>query len=387
MRGFLRTRRASFPSFLGALAVALVLAWPAAVPAQAADARLEEAEAQRQDVQERLDAVLANLDQVQAETAEIEDRVAGLQAEAKIHQQAASQADGLLQARIRDAYKQGQVPFALSLLSSDPNGPEAERARLLTVLAARDRATSESATSARLRAASAADAVAQGMAELRAQQAELDSARADVQAALADAQAHLTDVEQEIAAEIAERAARQRVARQRSTTSSTAAAPAAAARPADSGGSSDSGGGESAGSAGAAVSGGVACPVGTPRSYSDTWGAPRSGGRAHMGVDILAPAGTPIYAHESGTITRMDNNSLGGITLYLQGDSGNLYYYAHMSGYASGASVGRSVAPGEHVGYVGDTGNAAGISHLHWEVMPGGGSNVNPYPYAFRACG
>ena len=336
-------------------------------------------------MQQRLDEVLAHLDQVQAETAQVEDRVAALQAEAKRYQQAASAADGLLQARIRDAYKQGQTSFALSLLSSDPSGPEAERARLLSVLAARDRANSEFATSARLRAASAAEAVAQGMAELRAQQTELNSARADVQSALADAQAHLTDVEQEIAAEIAERAARQRVARQRSAASAAVAAPAVAADPpADSGSDSSDGGG---GSAGAAVSGGVGCPVGTPRSYSDTWGAPRSGGRSHMGVDILAPTGTPIYAYESGTITRMDNNSLGGITLYLQGDSGNVYYYAHMSGYASGASAGKSVSAGEHIAYVGDSGNAAGIPHLHWEVMPGGGSNVNPYPYAYRACG
>ena len=345
--------------------------------------RLEEAEAQRQDVQERLDQVLAHLDEVEAEKAEVEDRVDALQAEAKSYQQAAGQAEGLLQARVREAYKQGHMPFALSLLSSDPNGPEAERARLLSVLAARDRADSEFASAARLRAASAADAVAQGMTELRAQQAELDQARADVQAALADAQAHFTDGEQEIAAEIAERAARQRVARQRSATSSTTAAPATTDdAPAEDSG--DSGGGSSAG---AAVSGGTACPVGTPRSYSDTYGAPRSGGRSHQGVDILAPMGTPIYAYESGTITRMDGNALGGISLYLQGDSGSVYYYTHMSGYASSASVGKHVSAGEHIAYVGDSGNAAGIPHLHWEVMPGGGGSVNPYPYAFRACG
>jgi murein DD-endopeptidase MepM/ murein hydrolase activator NlpD len=135
------------------------------------------------------------------------------------------------------------------------------------------------------------------------------------------------------------------------------------------------------------VSGGLACPVDQPRSYSDTYGAPRSGGRSHLGVDILAPHGTPLRAYESGTISRMHSNSLGGISLYLQGASGNEYYYTHLSGYVSGLSTGQHVTAGQHIGFVGDTGNAAGIPHLHWEVFPGGGGNANPYPYASSACG
>lgn len=381
MRGFLRTRRATSLPRIGALVVALLMAWPAAVPAQASDARLDDAQAQREAVQERLNEVLATLDAAQAATARVEDRVNDLRAEADGYARTARQAQGLLQARIREVYKQGQMPVAFSLLSTDPDGPDAERARLLSVLAVRHREDSEEATGARLRAAASAEAVASAMTELRARQAELDAAREDVQAALAEAQAHETDVEQTIAAEIAERLARQRAARQ--STASTTNAPAAEADAADAAEEPESSG--DAGSA--AVSGGIACPVGTPRSYSDTYGAPRSGGRSHMGVDILAPSGTPSYAYESGTITRMDGNSLGGISLYLQGDSGNVYYYTHLSGYAASAGVGNHVSAGEHIAYVGDTGNAAGIPHLHWEVMPGGGSSVNPYPYAFQACG
>jgi murein DD-endopeptidase MepM/ murein hydrolase activator NlpD len=142
----------------------------------------------------------------------------------------------------------------------------------------------------------------------------------------------------------------------------------------------------SAGGAGQ-VNGSVACPVGQPRNYSDTWGAARSGGRSHKGTDILAPRGTPIYAYENGTITRMNSNSLGGISLYLRGSSGNVYYYTHLQGYVSGLSAGQSVSVGQHIAFNGDTGNARGIPHLHFEVMPGGGSNVNPYPYVKRACG
>ena len=102
----------------------------------------------------------------------------------------------------------------------------------------------------------------------------------------------------------------------------------------------------------------------------------------------MAPRGTPIYAYEAGTISRMSNNRLGGITLYLRGASGNVYYYAHLDGYVSGLSTGQRVSAGQQVGYNGDTGNARGTPpHLHIEVRPGGGSNINPYPLMRQACG
>jgi murein DD-endopeptidase MepM/ murein hydrolase activator NlpD len=136
-----------------------------------------------------------------------------------------------------------------------------------------------------------------------------------------------------------------------------------------------------------AASADIACPIGKPRTYSDTFGAPRSGGRRHEGVDMLASTGTRIFAYEDGVISRMSNNTLGGITLNLQGDSGDEYYYAHLSGYVDGLSTGQRVAVGEHIALSGDTGNAAGIPHLHFEVHPNGDSPVNPFPYAQRACG
>ncbi len=119
----------------------------------------------------------------------------------------------------------------------------------------------------------------------------------------------------------------------------------------------------------------IVCPM-NGSAYGDSWGAPRSGGRSHEGVDMLAPMGTPIYAVVSGVVN-FKQNRLGGNAASLVGDNGNRYYYAHLSSY-EGAS--RRVTQGEVIGYNGDTGNATGTPHLHFEVHPGGGLAVNPTP-------
>lgn len=128
--------------------------------------------------------------------------------------------------------------------------------------------------------------------------------------------------------------------------------------------------------AGAGFVDAIICPVQGGSAYGDTWGAPRSGGRRHQGVDMLAPTGTPLQAVVSGFVAQRGNR-LGGITISLQGDNGNRYYYAHLVGYEG--LPGR-VEQGQVIGYVGDSGNATGIPHLHFEIRPGGGVPVNPYP-------
>lgn len=139
--------------------------------------------------------------------------------------------------------------------------------------------------------------------------------------------------------------------------------------------------------AGPVINGDAACPVGQPHNFSDTWGAPRSGGRTHKGVDIFADIGIPLYAYTSGTV-RLTSSPLGGISLWITGDNGDRYYYAHLSRYADGVTTGTRVRTGDLVGYNGKTGNARYTPpHLHWEVHPGGGTAVNPTPYARAACG
>ena len=127
---------------------------------------------------------------------------------------------------------------------------------------------------------------------------------------------------------------------------------------------------------------GMAFPVGEPYSFIDSWGYPRSGGRSHQGTDIMAPLGVPLYAIESGTV-ELSSSGLGGMSLWILGDSGAAYYYAHLSGYAAGLNDGQRVAVGQVVGYNGSSGNAtAGAEHLHFELHPGGRSTgaVPSYP-------
>ena len=133
------------------------------------------------------------------------------------------------------------------------------------------------------------------------------------------------------------------------------------------------------------VTDGVACPIAGSNWFVDSWGAPRSGGRTHKGTDLLAAYGTPLVAMYSGTV-RVGTHSLGGRQVYLYGDNGLTYYYAHMADWASGLSTGQRVDRGQRLGSVGDSGNARGTPHLHLGIAPQGGSWVNPYPTVRRVC-
>jgi murein DD-endopeptidase MepM/ murein hydrolase activator NlpD len=126
---------------------------------------------------------------------------------------------------------------------------------------------------------------------------------------------------------------------------------------------------------------GFVFPVADPHTFSSTFGAPRSGGRSHQGADIFAPMGTPLFATERGVLTNIGTGTLGGIKLWLVGESGTEYYYAHLSSYVEGIRDGMVVEAGDIVGYVGNTGNAISTPpHLHFEIHPEGGDAIDPYP-------
>ncbi|MEY2422556.1 MAG: peptidoglycan LD-endopeptidase LytH [Acidimicrobiaceae bacterium] len=128
---------------------------------------------------------------------------------------------------------------------------------------------------------------------------------------------------------------------------------------------------------------GFVFPVADPHTFQEDFGDPRLPGTEfahfHQGCDVVAAEGTELYAAERGVITQISSSLLGGTQLWLKGESNTSYYYAHLSAYAPNLRAGQVVDAGALVGFVGHTGDAYG-PHLHFEVHPGGGSAIDPYP-------
>ena len=191
-------------------------------------------------------------------------------------------------------------------------------------------------------------------------------------------------IEHELQRQREERARQEAAAADKAATQQQAAAAAANTTAASPGGgstTSSSGGGVAPAPSPSNAGSGLVCPIAGNYGFADTWGAPRSGGRSHQGVDIIAASGVPIIAVEAGTV-RFSSNRLGGNAAWLTGNSGTKYYYAHLSSYTGSSG---SVSRGQQIGRNGQTGNA-GTPHLHFEVHPGGGRAVNPYPYVRAVC-
>jgi Peptidase family M23 len=120
---------------------------------------------------------------------------------------------------------------------------------------------------------------------------------------------------------------------------------------------------------------------------------------AHQGEDIMADRWTPVLAAEAGRVKIYTTSGRAGCMLYLYGKSGTKYLYIHLNNdltqrndnrgrcvpgtaYWKGLRDGMQVQAGQPLGFVGDSGDANGVSpHLHFEVHPGGGAAVDPVPY------
>jgi hypothetical protein len=126
-----------------------------------------------------------------------------------------------------------------------------------------------------------------------------------------------------------------------------------------------------------------------------SWGDPRANGR-HAGEDIMAPKRAPVLAAEAGRVKWWTTSARAGCMLYLYGESGTTYLYIHLNNdngagndnrggctadTAYVAANGARVQAGEQIAWNGDSGDAAGNPHLHFEVHPGDGADVNPLPF------
>jgi murein DD-endopeptidase MepM/ murein hydrolase activator NlpD len=128
---------------------------------------------------------------------------------------------------------------------------------------------------------------------------------------------------------------------------------------------------QSACSGGAVGGGGFVWPVDSHSlSGNDYW-------PGHLGIDLAAGQGAPVYAADSGVVTMAQGGYNYGYGNVIQIDHGNGYstVYAHLS--SIGVSLCASVSAGQWIGAAGNTGNSQG-AHLHFEVRQGGGF-LNPW--------
>ena len=107
----------------------------------------------------------------------------------------------------------------------------------------------------------------------------------------------------------------------------------------------------------------------------------QAGGRwahNHTGLDFAAPMGTPVRSVMAGEVIQADFEGAYGRQVKVRHADGTVTSYSHMSEFD--VSVGDSVEAGTMVGRIGMTGNTTG-PHVHFEVLPGGGSPIDPEPW------
>ena len=134
-------------------------------------------------------------------------------------------------------------------------------------------------------------------------------------------------------------------------------------------------------------------------NFKNDWLAPRMrfvDGRwvqvgVHEGNDIFAEPGTPVVAVLGGSVEQLGWTFYSGWRVGIRGDDGRYWFYAHLSSFAPGLSIGDRVESGGQIGAVGNTGygNTPGhrdefIYHLHIGIQEASGTWVDPYPLMQR---
>jgi murein DD-endopeptidase MepM/ murein hydrolase activator NlpD len=324
---------------------------------------LDDLKARMDSIQRRLDATTARIEDLRTEADELRRRITVIE-----HRRAELlRRSEILQARAADRadelYRDGGMGALEVLFAAGDFGDLTDRAEMLSQVSLRDADVFTELARARMELAALARELATGHERLEKTTRELRETSAELQSQFAA----VSEEYEELKAQLARAAA---AARRAETSDESAPAAASTSGPA------------ATASFAVPASGGMACPVAGAVSFIDSWGAPRDG-HTHQGVDMMAAYGTPVVAIVSGSITYAAYDGSGGNMIFLSGDDGNAYWYMHNQ---ENLVSGGHVTAGQQIATVGDTGNAAGTPHLHFEYHPGGGAAANPYPVVSPIC-
>jgi murein DD-endopeptidase MepM/ murein hydrolase activator NlpD len=332
----------------------------AGIPALQA-APLDDARRRQRALKAELQQATAELQAAEAALARATDQLAYDKGQLEAADRQQREARAALAGQAAAMYRSGGLAIADSLLDQDPAAVPG-RVEMATVLASRNAQLIEDAQVSGDAYRSVLGRVTKGYENAKALRDEARAAVTKLEAGLEEAQA--------LEARLV------RLEQRRKAATKVAPTPTPTPAPAPGGGG---------GGGGTVSASGKACILERPYSYVDSWGAARSGGRSHQGTDVMAPHGARVFAFVNGVVSRESTSTNGGIQLYLQGDNGIEYFYAHLSGYA--VSTGTRVRAGQLIAYNGQTGNAQYTApHVHFEVHIGG-TPVNPYPHLKPVCG
>lgn len=347
----------------------LILAMAAGVSPAAAQSRQDVDEAKRKAqaaleelraLGTRLEEAVVHYQQVNAELEEVSYRVVRLTQAIEDYEAEARDLRGRVNARAVEAYIEGGVGFVKLVLESSSVNELLAGQEFLQRAAELDLGAIQRLSATRARMDQVRAQLAEEQARLQVLQQEALAAKEQLDGLVIEADAVYRELQAEYQDVLAEYEAEQR----RLRLAALARAQGAAA------------------GAPAAATPGFICPM--AGFFINDWGFPRSGGRTHKGTDIFAAYGQPIVAVADGVVS-VRNGGLGGLSIWLVASYGTAFYYAHLSGAAVGD--GSQVSRGQVIAYNGSSGNATGgAPHLHFQIHPGGGAPVNPYPTLAAYC-
>ena len=324
-------------------------------------------------VSERLDAAVEEYDAIHQEHSELQFRIGRMEDTIDRYEADALGIEQSARQLVLDAYTGGQANMIGSAFSANSIQELVTTQALLDLATKNELATLDNLAAVTRQVDRSTAELVTSKAEVKiAEEAaaelvsEIDDLYVEQQAILSAADSALSDAISDLEDEIkAKRIEDDRIKRQKSQGAASVPGPA--------------------GGADSVTTPGFICPVQGGASFSDTWGARRSGGRTHKGVDMFNARNTPLLAVADGKV-KFSSNSLGGLSTHITTPEGVVYYYTHLERHPTIITSGQQVKKGDVVGFLGNSGNARYTSpHVHFEIRPGGKA-VNPYPTVRSAC-